>query len=247
MVVLVTRPNVEGHELCMMLNESGIASLHHPLINIEPSSKITGLDRALQRADIVIAVSQHAVSYAHQYLQEHALNWPKTSHYLAVGQKTAQLLSKLSQQKVNYPSQSDSEHLLELDELQNVAHQKIVILRGNSGRELIYQTLDKRMADVSYVETYTRQHLDFNSDSKVIQWQEAKVSHLVVTSSDQLTHFLSQLTSAQIHWIQTLQLYVPSERIARQAKALGFVYITNVGSATNKELLAALRLNKQDD
>ena len=68
-----------------------------------------------------------------------------------------------------------------------------------------------------------------------------KITQLVITSSGQLSYFVSQLTDEHKTWLFTLHLYVPSERIAQQAREVGFKVVTNTFSASNKVLLAALR------
>lgn len=131
--------------------------------------------------------------------------------------------------------------MLKLDILKRVKGKKVVILRGNGGRELIYETLKSRGAQVSYLEVYKRQNLAFDSDLFVPFWQDKHIQQLVITSSGQLSYFVSQLTQAQLNWALGLQLYVPSARIANEAQQIGFVHITNTGSASNKDLLATLR------
>ncbi len=241
MAVLVTRPDEQGKELCQQLESIGIAALHHPLINIEAGSDLPQLIPDLQQSDTVIAVSQHAVTLSDQFLRNQQSFWPTSIRYLAVGQKTAHLLSKATGQPVNYPQVSDSEHLLELTELQSVAGQNIIILRGNGGRELIYDTLAERGASVYYKEVYQRANLPFNGSLCVEKWQQAQIDTLIITSSHQLTFFISQLDETYLKWALPLILVVPSERIARDAKALGFEHILISQSASNPDLVAALQ------
>lgn len=240
MAVLVTRPGEQGRSLCQQLNSAGICALHQPLIKILPGKDLSGIATQLNQFDCILAVSQHAVTLTQQTFTSQQ-EWPQTATYIAVGQKTAHVLSKLSQQKVHYPDVSDSEHLLELDILKKVKGKKVVILRGNGGRELIYETLRSRGAHVSYLEVYKRENLAFDSDLFVPFWQDKHIQQLVITSSGQLSYFVSQLTQAQLNWAFGLQLYVPSARIANEAQQMGFLHITNTGSASNKDLLATLR------
>ncbi|KJY81619.1 uroporphyrinogen-III synthase [Vibrio galatheae] len=241
MPVLVTRPGQQGHELCQQLSKVGINSYHQPLIEIQPSEQLLGLELILAQFDIIIAVSQHAASVTDTYLTQSGQNWPTNATYLAVGQKTAHVLSNATQQKVHYPQVSDSEHLLQLASLQSIANRKVLILRGNGGRELIFNTLVERGALVTYREVYKRQNLAFRSDLLVPLWQNEQIDQLVITSSGQLSYFMSQLTDDHKNWLFTLHLYVPSERIAQQAREIGFQAVTNTFSASNKVLLAALR------
>lgn len=241
MTVLVTRPEAQGIELCQQLEQLGITALHHPLINIEAGPDLPSLLPDIQQCDTIIAVSQHAVLFSDQFLRNQHSNWPDSARYLAVGQKTAHLLSKAAGQSVNYPEVGDSEHLLELAELQSVSGQNIIILRGNGGRELIHQTLSERGAVVKYKEVYQRTDLPFSADRCFHQWQQSGVDTLVITSSHQLTFFMSQLDAPITQWARQLKLLVPSERIASDAKTMGFQYVVVTHSAANPDLVAALQ------
>ncbi|MFM2588331.1 uroporphyrinogen-III synthase [Vibrio sp. TBV020] len=244
MAVLVTRPGNQGLSLCQQLSEVGIASHHHPLIEIQSGDQLSGLENHILSFDIIIAVSQHAVSETSDYLAQTCQSWPSNVVYLAVGQKTAHVLSKVTQQKVHYPDISDSEHLLKLDALKHVTNKRILILRGNGGRELIFDTLSKRGAKVEYREVYKRENLAFRSDLLVPIWQDKQITQLVITSSGQLDYFISQLTVTELNWLYTLHLFVPSERIAQHAREAGFKVVTNTLSASNPVLLAALQPDK---
>lgn len=241
MAVLVTRPDQQGRELCQRLVDVGIPAIHHPLINIVANRNGSNLVHQLTECDILIAVSQHAVNFAHQLFSNASSNWPTDVIYLAVGQKTAHYLSKLSQQKVNYPLVGDSEHLLEVPELQDVDGKRILILRGNGGRELIYQRLVQRQAKVEYCETYCREFISFSAESAYPYWQQHDVTRIVVTSSEQLAFLVSQTPPIYQTWLFNLQLLVPSQRIVETAINLGFINALNVGSASNSDLLATLQ------
>jgi uroporphyrinogen-III synthase len=72
-------------------------------------------------------------------------------------------------------------------------------------------------------------------------WQDRKIKQLVITSSGQLNHFISQIADEYLEWVLELTLYVPSERIVQEALSLGFKQVINTCSASNKDLLATLR------
>ncbi|HAS63183.1 MAG TPA: uroporphyrinogen-III synthase [Vibrio sp.] len=240
MTVLVTRPGEQGISLCHQLNQQGIKAINHPLIAIRAGEQLPCLVKSLPKADIIIAVSQHTIEFTHQYLTNANVSWSKTATYLAVGQKSAQFLSKFANQKVHYPERSDSENLLKLPQLKNVSGKHIVILRGNGGRELIYDTLVARGAHVEYCEVYKRENLAFRSEITVPFWQDSQVNQLIITSSGQLNFFIEHIAPPYRDWVLKLALFVPSERIAIEARRVGFHTVVNTGSASNKELLAAL-------
>lgn len=240
MKVLVTRPGAQGLELCQLIENMGGFALHHPLIDIIPCKPNGNVSRQIQDADIIIAVSQHAVINAHHILLESGSTWPANRIYLGVGQKTAHELSKIVQQNVHYPSVSDSEHLLAMPELVGVAGKRVVILRGNGGRELIFDELTKRGAHVHYLQLYQRQYRAVES-AAIEQWQQDQIDTMVVTSAEQLDHIVAAMPESQQAWLKQQWLLVPSERIAKQAIAQGFNNVTNSQGASNSTLFAALQ------
>ncbi len=165
---------------------------------------------------------------------------PNHAIYLGVGQKTAHELSKLVQQNVHYPPVSDSEHLLAMPELVGVAGKRVVILRGNGGRELIFDELTKRGAHVHYLQLYQRQYRAVES-AAIEQWQQAQIDTMVITSAEQLDHLVAAMPESQQAWLKQQWLLVPSERIAKQAIAQGFNNVTNSQGASNSTLFAALQ------
>ncbi len=239
--VLITRPHPQGEELSSLLESEGVSAVYHPLLEFQPEEAIPNLGQTISQANIIIAVSQPAVQFCDQQLRKNSLIWPQTPRYLAIGQKTARLLRKLSQQQVDYPPHGDSEHLLSHPLLLNVKGLNIVILRGNGGREFLAEQLSLRGAYVKYCEFYRRKFIPFDASDKVAQWQKQNVSHMVFTSEEQLRFFVSQISQNDMLWIVNLQIFVPSQRIAQVAKEIGFQNTIVVGSANNFDLVAAIQ------
>lgn len=247
MAVLVTRPNPEGSELCSMLTANNIHALHQPLIRYlaSDSCSTNKLSNQLNSADIVIAVSKRAVEWADKLLHTGSSNgstplWPSTANYLAIGKATADILSSVTNKKINYPDISDSENLLALQQLKNVTGSQIVILRGNGGRELLHSSLTKRGALVSYCEVYQRSTVLFEGDSQVRAWQKDSISHIVITSGEQLTYLVQKIPPEFHMWLFKRSLIVPSSRLSSLAKEIGFYKVIVSASASNQDLCSAL-------
>ncbi len=244
MSVLVIRPEEQGRELCHQLKDAGIEALLHPMIDLiplNPAEELFSMPSGQGKADRVIAISQHAVAFTDQLLRQRKQSWPERTRYLAIGQKTAQHLSKLTKQQVNYPKVSDSEHLLKDPLLAAVSGLNIIILRGKGGRELLANQLSSKGANVIYRDVYRRELRPFDAESCVPLWQSKQVNRLVVTSYEQLELFVSQLPKHFHDWLFALSIYIPSERIARLAQDMGFKTTITVGSASNSDLVAALQ------
>lgn len=190
MTILVTRPSPDGEQLAHQLCAVGLTAIHQPLLAITSGDEVNLLISQLnwlKSDDFLIAVSDHAVKLAHNYLQSQGASWPKNVHYMAVGHKTAATLAKVTGQSVLMPQhRCDSEGLLALPELQQIHHRRVLILRGNGGRELIRQELIARHAEVHYCKTYQRCWLPLDGTTLADSWLQQQVDKLVVTSGEQL-------------------------------------------------------------
>ncbi len=244
MTVLITRPAPDCYQLAEQLNAAAISAIAQPLLTLKAGDGLSSLllqINALKAGDYIIAVSHHAVTFAHDYLISQGAAWPKNVHYIAVGHKTAATLTKLSGQKVLSPEhRCDSEGLLALPELAHVKDCNVLILRGNGGRELIHQALTARHAVVNYCETYQRCWLDLDGEKLATQWQHQQLDTLVITSAEQLVFLTTRIPAQYLTWFLNCHLLVPSQRVAEQAITLGFVNISTVGSASNHALFTFL-------
>ena len=124
----------------------------------------------------------------------------------------------------------DSEGLLEL--LQHVAGWRVMIFRGDGGRELLGDTLKARGATVEYATCYRRSKPDFD----VGELLSAHPDAITVTSSEAL-EYLWQIAQTQLFEVP---LFVPHARIAELARKQGWlqVYLTGAG---DKGLLSGLQ------
>ncbi len=155
MSILVTRPLPQGEALVSRLRAMGRVAWSFPLIEFTPGRELPALGDALARLgpdDLLFALSQHAVEFAHARLQQQGMPWPTSPRYFAIGRTTALALHTVSGQHIHYPLDREiSEVLLQLPELQNIAGKNALILRGNGGRELLGATLTERAPGSHFV------------------------------------------------------------------------------------------------
>ncbi|MEX3022486.1 uroporphyrinogen-III synthase [Kluyvera sp. STS39-E] len=245
MTILVTRPSPQGEELVSRLRALGQVAWSFPLIEFTPGRELNTLGQALSvlgSEDLVFALSQHAVSFAHAQLQQQRLHWPASPQYFAIGRTTALALHQVSGLDVRYPLDREiSEVLLQLPELQNIAGKKALILRGNGGRELLAETLIARGAQVTVCECYQRSPVHYDGAEEAMRWQSREVTTLVVTSGEMLQQLWTLIPLwYRERWLLKCRLLVVSERIARQAQEMGWQDIQVADSADNDALLRAL-------
>lgn len=128
MSILVTRPLPQGEALVSRLRAMGRVAWSFPLIEFTPGRELPALGDALARLgpdDLLFALSQHAVEFAHARLQQQGLPWPTSPRYFAIGRTTALALHTVSGQHIHYPLDREiSEVLLQLPELQKHCREK---------------------------------------------------------------------------------------------------------------------------
>ena len=208
--ILVTRPKEQANVLCQMIEIAGGKAVRLPVIEIVAIENNTALlNSNLKKSDFAIFISANAVEKALPNL-----DLPPQCQIIAVGKRTAEKL-ELSGIKALYPPPPfNSETLLEMPELQPAAIQgkKIVIFRGEGGREFLAKTLQQRGAIVNYVNVYQR--IQPPAPAKI-----NPVDIITITSVEGLKNLLNMLKWQT--WVKNTPFVVISERIALKAKQWG--------------------------
>ncbi|MBB1202990.1 uroporphyrinogen-III synthase [Enterobacteriaceae bacterium 89] len=246
MSILVTRPSPQGEELVSRLRALGREAWSFPLIEFSPGRELLQLPErlaALGENDLLFALSQHAVEFADAQLQQQHQRWPQAPGYFAIGRTTALALHKVSHREVRYPLDREiSEVLLQLPELQNIAGKNALILRGNGGREYLGETLLSRGANITFCECYQRSNRHYDGAEEAMRWQSRGVTTLVVTSGEMLQQLWSLIPEwYRDSWLLHCEVLLVSERLALQARELGWRNIRIADGADNDALLRALQ------
>ncbi|WP_341521989.1 uroporphyrinogen-III synthase [Pseudomonas sp. G.S.17] len=243
--LLLTRPAEESAALAQTLADLGIFSSSLPLLEIEPvplSPAQRSILDDLDHYSAVIVVSKPAARLGLALLDE---LWPvpPIQPWFTVGEGTAQLLQEHNLD-VSWPEQGDdSEALLDLPKLQHAVAlpaSRVLILRGEDGRELLAERLRQLGASVDYLPLY-RRNLPQYSPSTLMQRVKAERLNALVVSSGQGFEHLRQLAGDAWPELAQLPLFVPSPRVAELATQAGARTVVNCRGANAAALLAALR------
>lgn len=220
--IVVTRPRAQAVSLAQGIEAAGGIPLIFPLLEITKADASKDLSEHLRRlpdADLVIFISPNAVKFGLDALRHAGLALNDSVRIAAVGQGTARALREAGQMRVLAPTQKfDSEGLLTLPELQKVEGHRIVIVRGDGGRELLAETLRLRGAQVEYLTCYKRRPAAF--DGKALLAEHPDV--LTVTSSEALDALWAGLDSQSRVQVCGLPLLVIHPRIAERAQLHGW-------------------------
>lgn len=214
--VLVTRPIRQASGLVELIEQQGGEAIVFPVIEITAIDVKQWGEWNPQQTNWLVFVSRNAVEH---FLQDLPLPLPAHVKLVAAGEGTAQALRQNGLTVDLQPELSNgSAGLLQLPEWQQMAHQQVVIVRGEGGRELMADTLRARGANISYLEVYRRQLPTVSSE---LQQQACSADWLTATSANGVTNLLS-LLSASCPQILQKPLLVVSERIKAFALEQGF-------------------------
>lgn len=222
--IVVTRPVAQAGPLAEMIRAAGGTPIIFPVLEILDTADIQPLADAIDRLDsfdLAIFISPNAVLRAMNQIAARRA-WPDGLRAAAIGKGSVKELKRFGIFEVIAPTRVyDSERLLELPQLQAVTGQRIVIFRGEGGRELLGDTLAARGASVEYVECYRRERPRADAAPLLRAWARNEVHAVIVTSSEGLRNLFEMIGKLGQSWLRRTPLLVPHSRIAAAARELG--------------------------
>jgi uroporphyrinogen-III synthase len=224
--IVVTRPREQAASLVQRITSFGGNAIMFPLLEIEPvadTRTLNDLVARLPKFNLAIFISPNAVRYGMAAIQ----TLPAGLSVATIGQSSARaLLEAGAKEVIAPPDRSDSEALLELPQLQNVRGWKIVIFRGDGGRELLGNTLKTRGAEVEYITCYHRSKPQQNIGTLLA----GKPDAITLSSSEALGYLWDMLDEVGRKQISAVPLFVPHARIAEKARQQGWQDIIQTGA-----------------
>jgi uroporphyrinogen-III synthase len=189
----------------------------------------------LPGAALAIFISPNAVDHALPAILAHG-PWPAGTVPAAVGQGTVKALAACGVAGCVAPRERfDSEALLALPDLagERVAGRRVVIFRGDGGRELLAETLRARGALVEYITCYRRAGPAGGVQLLLEGWRAGRLDALTVSSSEGLRHLLDLLDDEGRSFLARTPVFVPHARIAENARVAGLhkIILTDAADA----------------
>ena len=249
--VVITRPAAQAGALARQVAAIGREAVLLPLLDISPLPDQRELARTLAdltRYALVAFVSPNAIDAAFV----HIAHWPAgvTLAVLGEGSRAALAQHGVTDASATIVSpadsaRSDSEHLLQTLDLAALAGRDVLIVRGESGRELMAEGLRAAGARVSTVAAYRRSIAPLTPALREqLLALLARENDWIITSSEALRGLLGlveQLDSPElVVKMQHQHVIVSHARIDETARALGLARVTLCGSG-DERLLAALQ------
>jgi len=243
LTVWVTRPDGQGEGLAALIAEEGGRAILAPLLSIEPTAEPARAVALLSQPepwDWLIFISVNAV--------RHALSLPGWAQGLtgrtrvaAVGEATAAELERAGLHVALLPLASfNSEGLLADPRMARVAGQRVLIVRGEGGREHLAEVLRERGADVAHAEVYRRRPVSAEAFAPgLTEWADNGGEVVIVTSGEALSRLTELLESAGLE--ARPPLIVPGERLARLARDQGWARVIMAEQAADEAILQSVK------
>jgi len=227
--VLVTRPARQSGGFAQKISAIGAVPVVFPAIVILPPADTAALDRVhaeLDRYDIAVFVSANAVEYG---ATDHA-RWPAKLVAFAPGPGTADALAAVGIDNARIPATTlDSEGLLALPELTDVARRRVIVFRGEGGRDLLVDTLRARGAHVDTVACYRRAAPASGATELDDAFAQRRIDAITITSSEGLANLWRIVVPATREAWRARPTFVPHPRIASRARELGIAAVETAG------------------
>jgi uroporphyrinogen-III synthase len=222
--IVITRPAGQASHLAEALSAQGAIPVLFPVLEIQDIADPTPvLDAAilLDRYDLAVFVSPNAIEKALALILPRRA-WPTDLTVAVLGKSSEQALAQRGITKIiSPPLRFDSEALLELPEFIDVRGKRVIIFRGEGGRELLGDTLTSRGATVDHIACYQRVQPQIDPARLLKLWETGQLDAVTLTSSEGVRNFADMVGHLGLAWLRKTPTFVPHARIAEQAAALG--------------------------
>jgi uroporphyrinogen-III synthase len=228
-VILNTRPARQQAELTRMLRRDGARVLAFPVIDIKPVA-IGAAQRQLAQAigdyDILLFVSRNAVEGAFRFIDAKRLQ--PGARLGVIGSATRQALqAALGAHRIDLDGclvagePYSSESLLQAPALLRVAGKRVLILRGQEGRNLLGDELTRRGASVEYAEVYRRVLPPDGNEAFARLVADGMPTLVVLTSAEGMQNLVELVDAAAAQALLRTPWLLISERMRESALKLG--------------------------
>ena len=218
-----------------------IEAYSEPLLTLRGLADIPPKQRGfLQRLDEyqhVIFVSTNAVRFGMGQVETYWPQLPTGMRWYAVGEATARCLADFGIEAHTPDREMSSEGLLAMPALQAVDGQRVLIIKGEGGRDTLRGELTSRGSRVDELACYRRGPPEVSRDVLLRQLSDWGIDIILVSSGEGLCNLRLLLTRAET---TKLKMIVPSRRVARMALEAGCRQVFVADNASDAAMLRAL-------
>jgi uroporphyrinogen-III synthase len=237
--IVVTRPRAQAARFAALVSKAGATPLLLPALEIEPV-ELDPASRARLAPDAfdwTIYTSANSVESSLRQLPR-----PTRTRIAAVGRGTARALAERGLAVHAVPARTaDSEGLLALDDFAAVAGRRILILKGEGGRTLLREEIERRGAEVVTGDLYRRVPAAPDDAALAALGRACNGGPVVVaiTSAESLAALLAAIPRDLLPRLLDATLVVPGERVASTARAHGWRGPLRIAASAEDAAMAA--------
>ena len=245
--IVVTRPEDQAAGLCEGIVRQGGEAVRFPVIGIAPvtdTSEMQALCDRLDRFDLAFFVSSNAVRHALSFVLARRA-WPSSLRVATVGAASARALRENGFENVIAPETGfDSESVIALPEFRAEAlrGKRLVIFRGDGGRDMLRDHARRHAAEVATVAAYRRYRPEADTAALECEARSGRLDALVFTSSEGVGNFCDLFKDmSSFDCMRALPVFAPHRRIASAARDRGFSKVVECAPGDDAILAALVR------
>ena len=240
--ILITRPSHQAAALCRLFEVEGAAVTRFPAIEIQPLADTRRAARlgAIGDFDLIIFASANAVRYGAALLEQQ-----RDLPLAAIGPATARALNHAGYRVSIQPREGfDSESLLRHPKLNSIAGRRVLLVKGQGGRELLQDELQRRGAALTLAEVYRREcRMAAADELRALEsrFERREIQVITATSGEIGGNLLVLATPALRRYFDAAHWLVPSARVADVLRQGGLeAPIVRAASAEDQDLVSAV-------
>lgn len=240
--ILVCRPEPEASRLARCFGDAGAEAIALPLLERQPLPETPAQRHIIQNLDQfhhVVAVSPYATELLLALIDTWWPQLPEGLNWYGVGSGTAKVMAKAGLSPQWPPQGVSSEDLLQLPALNSIRGERVLIARGESGRELLRETLISRGAEVTIMPIYRRRLPEYSTEQLHYSLVNFAPDAIIALSAETLNNFIALNENIDHNQKQRL-LVLPVQRVAELAINAGYTNVCVPDSLTDPAVVAAV-------
>jgi uroporphyrinogen-III synthase len=235
--VVVTRSVEDVDRLAERLTSDGHLPIKLPLLAIEPLQSSVDIDNLPPTTTVIIYTSVNAVRHGFEAISQAITNDGLVT--IAVGAKTRDALGEEGV-RAESPAREDSEGILAFLASLDQSPTHVVLVKGQGGRDLIETRLARLGVHLTIIECYRRVWPDVPEANFLSAVSIESPSIIHVASGETLTRLTDLCWAHGVDALNAHTLVVPSQRVADQARELGWQSRIVADGAGDEALLKAV-------
>lgn len=220
--LLVVRPAALARRMVPVLDAAGFEAVVYPVLEIGPAPDPAALDAALSQLPacaLAVFVSPSAVDAAFAEVAA----WPDGIFFAAVGEGTATALREHGVARVTAPpDRGDAQALLGLPDFAALAAPRVMVFRGAQGSGRLATGLRQAGREVHEAVCYSSSPAAPDPEPVLGLLRAGRLHGVLAGSSSTLRALRDALGPDALPLLDRLVVFVPHQRVADAAKAMGW-------------------------